>query len=231
MRDYLDFFYESGVKEFLSHNVEGNEDEMKKKSDIFNYLHSINTVSELKDAVMNFDDCVLKNTAKKTVFADGNPNAEIMFIGEAPGMNEDEMGIPFCGQSGKLLDAIIKSMGYSRSDVYITNAVFWRPPANRRPTPYEIELCNPFLQKHIALINPKIIIMVGSTAVDALFQNDTSMHNLRGKFMHYQNDYMAAPIPAAVIFHPSYLLRQQTKKALMWEDICFIKQSLIKAVQ
>jgi DNA polymerase len=177
----------------------------------------------LEQAVHAFDGCDLKKLAINTVFADGNPNAEVMLIGEAPGANEDKDGIPFCGQSGKLLNNIILSIGLKRSDAYITNTVFWRPPGNRRPTPEELEICRPFVEKHIALVKPKVIILVGSTAVESLLGSNVAVHDLRNSTYQYKNQFLDASIKTFVIFHPSYLLRQPGKKKLMWFDMLRIK--------
>jgi uracil-DNA glycosylase family 4 len=227
---YIQYFHDSGITQFLG------EVEMKQQIPsvkevihdvaLIDAIDKVQTLVDLEKLVREFRGCALKKTANKTVFADGNPKASVMFIGEAPGANEDVQGIPFCGQSGKLLDNIIKSMGFVRSDVYITNTVFWRPPANRRPTPEEIELCRPFVQKHIALVEPKIIVLVGSTAVEALLNSTQSMHSLRSENYSYHNPYLKSVIPTTVIFHPSYLLRQPQKKKLMWEDVCKIKHLL-----
>lgn len=182
-----------------------------------------NSLTELEAAVRNFDGCDLKKSAFSTVFADGSANAKVMLIGEAPGANEDKEGIPFCGQSGKLLNNILPSIGLKREDVYITNTVFWRPPGNRRPTSQEIEICKPFVEKHVALLNPKIIILVGSTAVESLLDSKIPMHTLRDGHYDYNNPYLKSPIRTVVIFHPSYLLRQPAKKKLMWYDMIRIK--------
>lgn len=184
------------------------------------------TLAELRAAVENFDGCAIKKTAINTVFADGNENADIMMIGEAPGANEDKEGIPFCGQSGKLLNNILPSIELERKDVYITNTVFWRPPGNRRPTAAELASCRPFVEKHIQLLNPKIIVLVGSTAVESLLDSNISMHDLRKNFYEYTNKYLSKPIKTAVIFHPSYLLRQPTKKKLMWFDMLKFKKHI-----
>lgn len=181
------------------------------------------TLAQLKEIVQNFDGCPLKLTATNTVFADGSEKAKIMLIGEAPGANEDLEGIPFCGQSGKLLNNILLSIGLKREDVYITNTVFWRPPANRRPTAEELNICRPFVEKHIALLNPEVILLVGATAVEALLGAEASMHEIRADYKDYKNQYMDKVIKTAVIFHPSYLLRQPQKKKLMWFDMLKIK--------
>jgi uracil-DNA glycosylase family 4 len=179
----------------------------------------------LRALVESFNGCDLKKSAINTVFSDGNPEADIMFIGEAPGASEDEQGIPFCGQSGKLLDNIIAAIGLTREkNAYITNTVFWRPPANRKPTPEEIAICRPFVKKHIALIAPKLIIMVGSTAVESLLEINQPITKLRGEYFEYTNEYMnGRTVRTTVIFHPSYLLRQPSHKKTMWFDLLKIK--------
>ena len=186
-----------------------------------------NDLSSLVEAIRNFNGCDIKKSANSTVISDGDPKAKVMLIGEAPGANEDKEGIPFCGQSGKLLNNIIKSIGVSREEAYITNTVFWRPPGNRRPTPKEIALCRPFVEKHIALVNPELIILVGSTAVESLLSMDTPITNMRQKAFEYTNKYMKKPIPSVVIYHPSYLLRQSYKKKEMWYDMQYIKKTFL----
>jgi DNA polymerase len=187
------------------------------------------SLDELKIAVTQFEGLEIKKLALNTVFADGNPSAQIMFVGEAPGANEDKQGIPFCGQSGKLLDNIILAIGLKRPEVYITNTIFWRPPGNRRPTQEELNICRPFVEKHIALVNPKIIVLVGSTAVESLLGTKVPMHYLRDGMYEYTNNYLLAPIKTYVIFHPSYLLRQPSKKKLMWFDILKVKDYITSA--
>jgi len=186
-----------------------------------------NNLDDLIEAIKNFEGCAIKKNASHTVIGDGDINADVMLIGEAPGANEDKEGIPFCGQSGKLLNNIIKSIGLDREKVYITNTVFWRPPGNRRPTPQEIAICRPFVEKHIALIKPKLIILVGSTAVESLLAITDPISELRQRSFPYSNGYLPAPIPAAVIYHPSYLLRQPYKKKEMWQDMQHIKQHFL----
>ena len=178
-----------------------------------------NTLEELEKAVTNFNDIDIKKTAKNTVFSDGNPKSDIMFIGEGPGFNEDNQGIPFCGLSGQLLDNILASIQIDRSKCYITNTVFWRTPNNRRPTKDEILICKPFLEKHISLINPRILVLVGSTAVESLLELKTAMGKLRSQIFQYKNRYLESQISTFVIFHPSYLLRQPSQKKNMWLDI------------
>lgn len=185
------------------------------------------TVEELKKAVENFEGCPLKKLATNTVFADGNPQARIMFIGEAPGADEDKQGIPFCGVSGQLLDKMLASIGLNRTEnAYISNMVFWRPPGNRNPNPDELEICRPFVEKHIALVKPKILVLVGGIAAQNLLGETTGITRLRGKIHHYNNPLLDSGIKTFAIFHPSYLLRQPAHKAMAWKDLLLIKQEL-----
>lgn len=184
-----------------------------------------NSLPELKSNVMSFDGCRLKMTAKNTVFADGNPGAKVMLIGEAPGASEDAAGIPFCGESGKLLDNMLSTVGISRKEnAYITNTIFWRPPANRTPTQDEIDVCRPFVEKHIALIAPKLIVLVGSTAATGLLGKHAGINKIRQEYFSYINKYLAMPIPMTAIFHPAYLLRQPIQKKTTWYDLIKIQQ-------
>lgn len=182
------------------------------------------TLAELEQAVRGFDGCALQRTATKTVFADGNPQAKIMLIGEAPGASEDQQGIPFCGTSGMLLDRMLAAIGLDRQKVYITNTLFWRPPGNRQPSPEELAICEPFVEKHVALIAPRLLILSGGTATSALLKKDTSISRLRGKLYEYSNRYLPQPVPVAVTYHPSYLLRQPTQKRLAWADLLMVQR-------
>lgn len=190
---------------------------------------SATTLAELEASVRAFDGCALKKTAAKTVFADGNPRAKVMIIGEAPGAQEDMQGIPFCGPSGALLDKMFAAIGMTRAEhIYISNTVFWRPPGNRQPSIEEAAICLPFVEKHIALVGPKLLLLAGGTATHAILKREESMSRLRGKTYEYRNDYLPAPIPTMVTYHPSYLLRQPAQKRLAWQDMLAI-QSFIKA--
>lgn len=184
------------------------------------------TLEQLREAVLHFDGCSLKKTAHKTVFADGNPQADIMLIGEAPGAEEDRQGIPFCGSSGKLLDAMFTAIGLPREKFYISNSIFWRPPGNRTPTPEEIAICRPFVEKHVALIKPRAVVLIGACATRALLETDTGITRLRGKTYSYQNAYLDAPVTAFAMFHPSFLLRQPAQKRLAWHDLLAIEAFL-----
>ncbi|MDR0744766.1 MAG: uracil-DNA glycosylase, partial [Holosporales bacterium] len=158
------------------------------------------TIEDIKTAILNVD-CHLKKTAKNTVFSDGDPSSDIMIIGEAPGHEEDEQGKPFVGQSGKLLDHMLAAIGIQRAEVYISNIVFWRPPGNRTPSADEIELCLPYVEEHILLTNPKILLLLGGVAVKSLLNTNEPISKLRGKNNSYKR------IDTLATFHPAYLLR------------------------
>lgn len=185
------------------------------------------TLAELEDAVRRFDGCALKKTAMKTVFADGNPHASVMIIGEAPGAQEDMQGIPFCGPSGALLDKMFAAIGLSRQEhLYISNTVFWRPPGNRQPSVDEMAICLPFVEKHVALIKPKLLVLAGGAATNSLLGREESIARLRGRNYEYENRYMQSPAKVIVTYHPSYLLRQPAQKRLAWQDMLMVKQQL-----
>ncbi len=186
------------------------------------------TLDDLYAAIRGFNGCALKKTASHTVIAEGNPASGLMFIGEAPGAEEDKAGVPFCGPSGQLLDTMLRYIGLTRqTDFYITNVCFWRPPGNRAPNDAEIEICRPLVEKHIALVNPKRLVLVGGVAAKALLKSEQGITRLRGQIFSYQNDYMSAPIPAHAIYHPSYLLRQPMAKKQAWGDLLALKAAIL----
>ncbi len=185
------------------------------------------TLAELEAAVRAFEGCALKKTASKTVFCDGNSNARVMIIGEAPGAQEDLQGIPFCGPPGQLLDRMLASIGLSRAEsAYISNTVFWRPPGNRQPSPEETTICLPFVEKHIALVRPSLLLLSCGTATTTLLKKDLSISRLRGKLYDYTNEFMDAPVRTMVTFHPSYLLRSPAQKRLAWSDLLQVQMVL-----
>ena len=175
-------------------------------------------VEELRDGLAGFDGCPLKQTATNLVFADGNPQARYMIVGEAPGPQEDRQGIPFVGPSGKLLDAMLTAIGLDRESVYITNMLFWRPPGNRTPTAAEIATCLPFTERHIELVAPDYLMLVGGSSAKSLLGRSEGVLKLRGRWFHYQSPEMPRPIPALATLHPAYLLRQPAQKRLAWRD-------------
>ncbi len=185
------------------------------------------SVAELRAMVESFDGCGLKQFASKTVFADGNPSARVMFVGEAPGADEDRQGLPFVGVSGKLLDRMIESIGLTRAEsAYITNVVFWRPPGNRAPTDEEIAICMPFVRRHIELVNPAVLVLVGGLSAKTLLSTPVGITRLRGRWHEFQSPGLAAPVPALPLFHPAYLLRSPQQKRLAWRDLLSIRERL-----
>lgn len=192
--------------------------------------NSAKNLEELRAAVENFDGCNLKKMATNTVFCDGNSNSEIMVIGEAPGNHEDLQGIPFCGDSGKLLDEMFRAINITRKEnFYITNVIFWRPPGNRRPTEEELAICRPFVERHIQLVNPKVLVLVGATSMAAILGIADPVSSIRGKFMDFAPKFLDHPIKTFTIFHPSYLMRQHNKKRTAWLDMLALEKFLGKS--
>lgn len=180
------------------------------------------SLAELEAALAAFDDCPLKDTALHLCFADGSATAEIMLIGEAPGAEEDRLGKPFVGPSGQLLDKMLASIDLERSRTWITNIIFWRPPGNRSPTSAEIAICQPFLERQIELLRPRLIVFLGGAAARALLGLEEGVTRLRGRrFAYPLSD--GATVPAIVTFHPAYLLRQPAQKRLVWRDLLAIQ--------
>ena len=187
--------------------------------------NAANTLEDLHAALEQFDGCNLKRTAKSLVFADGNPNAQIMLVGDAPGRDEDIEGVPFAGATGELLNKMLAAIGLDRaSDVYISNFVPWRPPGNRAPTSQEIELCRPFIERQIALVNPDILVPLGGDATKQLLQTSNGILKLRGKKHPYTLG--ERKIDAIATLHPAYLLRQPAQKRLAWQDLQMLKKRL-----
>jgi DNA polymerase len=187
------------------------------------------SLTELEAAVRAFEGCALKRTATNTVFADGVATAELMVIGEAPGADEDRLGRPFVGRSGQLLDRMLATIGYDRrTNAYITNVLFWRPPGNRKPTHEEIAACLPFVWQHIALLRPKAIMMCGGTATSALLARADGIMRIRGRWFELAVE--EAKFPALATYHPSFLLRAPTRKSEVWRDLLAL-QSKLKDVQ
>ncbi len=182
-------------------------------------------LQDLKAILENFDGCALKLTAKSTVFGYGSENASIMIIGEAPGADEDRLGKPFVGRSGQLLDKMLLSIGVKREDVYITNILPWRPPGNRTPTDAEIAVCLPFLKKQIELIKPEIILLLGSSAANALLDNNEPISKLRGRWLEYDLS-IGEKINALATFHPAFLLRNSAQKSKAWADFLRLLKKL-----
>ena len=184
------------------------------------------SLETLRDAMAAFEGCPLKKTAKSLVFGDGSADAKLMFIGEAPGAEEDRQGIPFVGPAGQLLDRMLAAISLQRSDVYITNILPWRPPGNRTPTDSEFAACMPFIERHIELVAPEILIVIGGTSAKTLLGTTQGIMRTRGKWLKYNREDLTAPIPARAILHPDYLLRSPAQKRETWMDLLEIQQRL-----
>lgn len=195
------------------------------------------SLEELSAAIAAFDGLAIRKTATNMVFADGNPRAHIMLVGEAPGADEDRQGKPFVGVSGQLLDRILKSIGLDRtsddpaSSVYISNILNWRPPGNRTPSTAEIDISLPFIERHIALVRPKLLILCGGVSAKGLLGSGESISKLRGRFHDYKpsTENIAADtshVPAIATYHPAYLLRTPSQKRLVWADMLMVRARL-----
>ncbi|WP_047309708.1 uracil-DNA glycosylase [Rhodopseudomonas palustris] len=185
------------------------------------------TLEALRDLMQQFDGCALRGTAKQLVFADGNPQAKLMLVGEAPGRDEDIEGLPFVGRSGKLLDLMLAAIGLDRSKVYIANVIPWRPPGNRTPTPQETQICLPFIKRQIELVNPDLLVTLGNPSTQALLGTRDGIMRTRGRWFDY--DTGTRTIRALPTLHPAYLLRQPTYKRLAWQDLRAIATALSAA--
>jgi uracil-DNA glycosylase family 4 len=182
------------------------------------------TLEALRELLEKFDGCALKSTATRLVFADGNPQARIMFVGEAPGREEDLEGLPFVGRSGKLLDRMIAAIGLDRSSAYIANVIPWRPPGNRTPTPQETQICLPFIQRQIELVNPDVLVTLGNPSTQTLLSTREGIMKTRGRWFDY--DTGTRVIRAIATFHPAYLLRSPSYKRMAWQDLRAIAKAL-----
>jgi uracil-DNA glycosylase len=182
-------------------------------------------LAALKEALARFDGVSLSRTATNLVFADGNPKAKVMLVGEAPGADEDRLGLPFVGVSGQLLDRMMATIGLDRTSFYITNVCFWRPPGNRKPTDIELAAQKPFVERHIELVAPEVLILVGAAAAQGLLGTTEGITRLRGRWFQYRLGEGGPTIPAMPIFHPAYLLRQPAQKRKTWRDLLKVKES------
>jgi uracil-DNA glycosylase len=182
------------------------------------------TLEALRQLLENFDGCALKSTATRLVFSDGNPKARIMFVGEAPGREEDLEGLPFVGRSGKLLDRMIAAIGLDRTSAYIANVIPWRPPGNRTPTPQETQICLPFIRRQIELVDPDVLVTLGNPSTQTLLGTREGIMKTRGRWFDY--DTGTRTIRALATFHPAYLLRSPSYKRMSWQDLCAIAKAL-----
>ena len=186
--------------------------------------NKLNQLEELRKRINSIKNCDLKKNATNLVFSDGNPFAKIMIVGEGPGANEDKEGKPFVGRAGKLLDKMLAAIKLNRKNVYISNVVNFRPPMNRRPTDEEIKKYLPFLNKHIELINPKILLLLGATALNALIGNEVVISKARGKWTNKK--FGESTIQIIASFHPAFLMRQPDQKKYAWEDLKMIRKKI-----
>ena len=182
-------------------------------------------LDKLKKSILSLNNCDLKRKAKNIVFSDGNPNSKIMLIGEAPGANEDEEGLPFVGRAGALLDKMLAAIDLDRKKVYISNIINYRPPDNRRPTDEEIKRYLPFITKHIEIISPKILVLLGSTAMNALIGNEVVISKMRGKWI--EKKFGNCKTSVIITFHPAFLMRQPAQKKMAWIDLKMIRDKKI----
>ena len=182
------------------------------------------SLEELRAILDRFEGCALRNTATQLVFADGNPQARVMFVGEAPGRDEDIQGLPFVGRSGKLLDLMLAAIGLDRTNAYIANIVPWRPPGNRDPSPQESAICLPFIRRQIELCDPDILVCLGKPSMQTLLNTNEAITRARGRWFAFHTG--KRDIRALPTLHPAYLLRQPLAKRLAWRDFLAIKKAL-----
>ncbi|WP_375610134.1 MULTISPECIES: uracil-DNA glycosylase family protein [unclassified Bartonella] len=202
-----------------------NSSPIQNESAAIESAKSAKTLDELKSALLAFNGCSLKLTAKNTCFSDGTAGSPLMLIGEAPGREEDIQGIPFVGKAGMLLNKILASIGLARNNVYIANTIPWRPPGNRTPTPREVALCRPFIERHIYLARPRVLIALGGVAAQFLTGSQNGIIRTRGKWHIYESEDNIK-IPVMPTFHPAYLLRTPSQKKLTWIDFLEVKNRL-----
>jgi len=182
------------------------------------------SLDELRSALEKLEGCPLKNTASNLVFEDGNRQARLMLVGEAPGRDEDIQGKPFVGRSGQLLDRMLAAIGIDRDAAYIANVIYWRPPGNRTPTTAETAICRPFIERQIELVDPAVLVFLGGVAAKEMLNTTTGIMRLRGSWRHYP--VPDGPYRAIATLHPAYLLRQPAQKGLAWQDFRKIRQAL-----
>ncbi len=211
----------------VNHNLIYNNKSINRyKKDNFEIsADKTSNLEELKKLIHDIKNCSLKKNAKNMVFSDGNPKSKIMLIGEAPGANEDEEGLPFVGRAGALLDKMLAAIGLDRKKVYISNIINYRPPDNRRPTDEEIKRYLPFITKHIEIINPSILVLLGSTAMNALIGNDIVISKMRGKWI--EKKFGNCKTSVIITFHPAFLMRQPAQKKMAWVDLKMIRDKTI----
>ena len=212
----------------INHNLIYNNKAINRyKKDNFEIsAEKAENLKRLKKSIDAIKNCSLKSSATNIVFSDGNPKSKIMLVGEAPGSNEDQEGLPFVGRAGALLDKMLASINLNRKNVYISNIINYRPPENRRPTDEEINRYLPFIKKHIEIINPKILVLLGSTAMNALIGNDIVISKARGKWI--DKEFGSCKTSVIITFHPAFLMRQPAQKKMAWIDLKMIRDKKAK---
>ena len=207
--NYNLIYNNKAINRYKKENYEISEDKTK-------------SLESLKKTILNIKNCDLKLNANNVVFSDGNPKSEIMLIGEAPGANEDQEGLPFVGRAGILLDKMLAAINLDRKKVYISNIVNYRPPENRRPSDQEIKRYLPFITRHIEIIKPKIIVLLGSTAMNALIGDEFVISKMRGKWI--EKKFGNCKTSVIITFHPAFLMRQPAQKKMAWIDLKMIRE-------
>ena len=213
--------------QFINHNLIYNNKAINryKKNNLEISVDKTSNLERLKRSINDIKNCSLKKNANNMVFSDGNPKSKIMLIGEAPGANEDKEGLPFVGRAGALLDKMLAAIDLDRKKVYISNIINYRPPDNRRPTDEEIKRYLPFITKHIEIINPKVLVLLGSTAMNALIGNDIVISKMRGKWI--EKKFGNCKTSVIITFHPAFLMRQPAQKKMAWIDLKMIRDKKI----
>ena len=213
---------------FINHNAIYNNRAINRyKKDKFEISgEKVKNLQLLKKEILSLKNCDLKKNAQNIVFSDGNPKSKIMIVGEAPGANEDKEGLPFVGKAGVLLNKMLSAIELDRTNVYISNIINYRPPDNRRPTEKEIKKYLPFITKHIEIINPKILVLLGSTAMNALIGDEIVISNMRGKWI--KKEFGNCKTSVIITFHPAFLMRQPAQKKLSWIDLKMIRDKKSK---
>ncbi len=210
----------------INHNLIFDKNAINRYDKTLNETNSdkISNLDTLKKSILNLKNCNLKKKAKNLVFSDGNPSSKVMIVGEGPGANEDIEGLPFVGRAGQLLDKMLQAINLDRTKVYITNVVNYRPPENRKPSEEEILRYLPFLVKHIEIIKPKILVLLGSTALNSILGSEKVISKARGIWVTKQIGSWKTNVIAS--FHPAYLMRQPDQKKHSWVDLKMIKKKL-----
>jgi len=226
-KEYIEFLMQSGVNAFLNETPNNliKDKEIHKEIKGIKKLNEIKHIEDLIPLIINYKS-TLQNTAKNPVLFDGNTKSKLMIIGEAPDQEEDEQGLPFVGRAGKLLNKMLSAIQLDRKNVYITNAVPWRPPQNRTPTNEEILDFLPFLQRQIEIIKPKFIYLLGATAAKAILSTPLSLGKLRGQWYEYKSINLSTAIKVLVSYHPAFLLRSPNFKKEAWSDLQMLQKKL-----